>query len=719
MTGYFLLDWAIIAISLFNTILLLWLGLTVLLSAERRSRGVWLLGGGLLLGAGFFISHTAILGHELTIIGQGLNFWWRLGWIPVIAAPLTWYGMILWYAGYWSEQGAELRRRQCPWLILVGVLGAMLVALMFFTPSLPSFTQVAQLDLSTGLVVAGLPLLFIIYPIFNVLCISLSIDVLLHPAPSNRMMGDIARERTQPWLMAAATTLLVVSALVAWFMLWVVGSARTGPLSVLPPSMVRSAVWIDLTVESLIGLAALFIGQAIVSYEVFTGKTLPRRGFFRHWRSAVILALGYSVVIGWSLASRLRPIYSLLLTTMLMVAFYALFGWRSFIERDRFMAHLRPFVSSQELTRHLINPSDTAPTRAKSIFLALCQDILNVQQAQLFPMGTLAPLAGPPLVYPPTERQSTISPPTANFLTLPNVSIVPLHPERHDGLKWGIPLWAERGLVGVLLLGDKQDNGLFTQEEIEIARAGGERIVDMLTGEEMARRLMALQRRRLTETRVLDHRTRRALHDEVLPNLHTAVLHLSGLKRDAPVVQETVGMLTDIHRRISDLIRVHPGMLSLVAGEGHLVGALKDMLLSEFADEFETVSWQVHDEPPHLDPLSEEVIFYAVREAVRNAALHGRGNEPERKLNLTITVCCDDRLTVSVRDDGVGLLGHQTIANDQGGLALHSTMVAIVGGHLTVDSVPEGGTQATITVPTRRGLITTEVLTGSPTNPAR
>ena len=32
----FYIDWAIMAVSLFNTILLVWLGLTVLLNAERR-----------------------------------------------------------------------------------------------------------------------------------------------------------------------------------------------------------------------------------------------------------------------------------------------------------------------------------------------------------------------------------------------------------------------------------------------------------------------------------------------------------------------------------------------------------------------------------------------------------------------------------------------------------------------------------------------------------
>ena len=65
MTDEFSLNWAIMAVSLFNTILLLWLGMTVLLNAERRTWGVWLAGGGLLMGGAFFVSHSAILGHGL------------------------------------------------------------------------------------------------------------------------------------------------------------------------------------------------------------------------------------------------------------------------------------------------------------------------------------------------------------------------------------------------------------------------------------------------------------------------------------------------------------------------------------------------------------------------------------------------------------------------------------------------------------------------------
>ena len=109
MSGNFLLDWASMAFSLFNTILLLWLGLTVLLNAERRTWGVWLAAEGLLMGAAFFISHSAILGQNpySLVASSGawpsqIEVWWHAGWGLVIASPFAWYVLMLWYTGFWD-----------------------------------------------------------------------------------------------------------------------------------------------------------------------------------------------------------------------------------------------------------------------------------------------------------------------------------------------------------------------------------------------------------------------------------------------------------------------------------------------------------------------------------------------------------------------------------------------------------------------------------------
>ena len=65
MSNIPLINWLGIAVSIYNTVLMLWLGLTILLNAERRVWGVWLAGGSLILGASFFVSHTIILQRGL------------------------------------------------------------------------------------------------------------------------------------------------------------------------------------------------------------------------------------------------------------------------------------------------------------------------------------------------------------------------------------------------------------------------------------------------------------------------------------------------------------------------------------------------------------------------------------------------------------------------------------------------------------------------------
>lgn len=719
ITGLFLFDWALISVSLFNAILLLWLGLTVFLNAERRTRGVWLVEEGLMLGALFFVSHTAILGRALmSPTSRGLEFWWRIGWMPVVLAPFAWYILILWYVGFWESRNTRLYRRHRLWLALVCGGALILVALMSFTHALPSYERLIRADFSETSTIGGIPVLFMIYPLFAVPCIALPLDALLHPEPSQRVMGDLARQRARPWLFAVSAVLLVVSLSLIVFMAWGGTTTRGREGDALTTTMTRQVAGVDLLLASLLAVAIVLLGQAIVTYEIFTGKTLPRRGFFRHWRNAIILAAGYATLVGWSVTIQLAPIYSLLLSTLLMVAFYALISWRSFVEREEFMARLRPFVSSQRLMQHLLDPGETTASRADRLFCALCGEVLGARQARLIPLGALAPLAGPPLSYPngAAEQPVRVLP---DMFRPDGAGVVPLEAAAFAGLHWAIPLWAERGLIGALLLGPKLDNGLYTQEEIEIARVSAERIVDMLAGEQMARRVMDVQRRRLTETRVLDLRTRRVLHDDVLPTLHAAILGLSGLARDHSAAyeaaHEAIQALSEAHQQISTLIHTSSSVPVLAAAGRSVADALRMVIEGEFSDAFNAILWTVEGSIPVLDPLVQDVVLNAAREVVRNAAIHGRGADSGRSLTLAVSVACDDppsnELAITIGDDGVGLdtpsrsLAEGALPQGSGGgLALHSTMLALVGGSLVLGPRVEGGqarpgTQVVITLP--------------------
>lgn len=720
MTGRFSLDWAILAVSLFNTILLLWLALTVFLNAERRVWGIWFTAGGLFLGSIFFISHSAILGHGLNPVTPGLNFWWRVGWVPVAALPFAWYVVMLWYSGFWDSRSSPasgdtgLYRRQRPWFALTLLSGLFLVGLLIFANPLPSFTRLAQYRPAAVLSIGGFPVLILVYPVYTLLCMGSSLDALRHPQPSGRLMGDLARRRARRWLIAASVVLLGVGFLVGWVILWLVGNAYRGVFS---SELVVGIGWIDLLIDSLIALAVLLLGQAVVAYEVFTGKTLPRRGLSQYWRRAVILAAGYSLLVAWSVTIQLRSIYSLLLSAVLVVVFYALLGWRSYSERERLVIILRPFAASQNLYQNILE-SETAQADAQTEdsytpFYALCANVLEVRQACLFAVGPLASLSGPPLVYPPGSPLAL--PPldeiTAGFKS-PDELGLPLDPDRQAGMAFAVSLWSERGLIGLLLLGEKHTGGLYTQEEIEIARLTGERLIDARASAQMSRRLIALQRQRLVQSQVLDRRTRQSIHDEILPQVHTAILKLSANAGEfhadngqAAALLDTADLLAVVHRQLSDLLRDMPPAVAPEVARLGLLGALRHTLEVEMQAAFDELAWRIPPEAAGeleaLPPLAAEVLYLAAREAIRNAALHGRGGEGSVSLCLSIVLKVQDGLSVLIEDNGVGVSDPalSPTAGSGQGLALHSTLMAVIGGSLSLDSMPGSFTRVTLELP--------------------
>jgi signal transduction histidine kinase len=316
---------------------------------------------------------------------------------------------------------------------------------------------------------------------------------------------------------------------------------------------------------------------------------------------------------------------------------------------------------------------------------------------------------------------------------------LPLDPARYNGAMWAVPLRSEQGqslppadrcippaLIGVLLMGEKRDGSLYTQEEIEIAQASGERLMDTLASIEVARRLMALQRQRLAESRdygelsraVFDQRARRLLHDQVLPLLHTAMLTLSSSQRGAnagrsPTSNDVLDLLADAHRQIANLLREIPVVTAPEIDRLGLIGALRQVVDKDLAGSFDKVTWQVADEAEKkaqaLSPLAAEVLFYAAREAIRNAARHAREELGERPLWLRLSLgwrqspvgSGQGELELLVEDDGIGLQPGDPLANNSGqGLALHSTMMAVVGGTLAIDSLPGVHTRVLLTLPT-------------------
>ena len=268
---------------------------------------------------------------------------------------------------------------------------------------------------------------------------------------------------------------------------------------------------------------------------------------------------------------------------------------------------------------------------------------------------------------------------------------------------WAVPLWSERGLIGVLLLGDKRDGGLYTQEEIEIARASGERLIDTQASAALAQRLMALAAPAPGREPGARPPARRVLHDDVLPHLHTAMLvaqrngassNGEAWRCSATCTARSRTCCTRCRRRRAG--RGPPGAAGrAAAGAGRRVGRrVRRRDLARSTPEAERAA------PALPPPIGRGAVLRGARGDPQRGALwpHGDGARP---LHLRVGVAWRDGLEIArLRTTAWGWRRRPARRSGSGhGLALHSTMMAVVGGTLATDSVPGQYTRVTLTLP--------------------
>ncbi len=690
----FLLDYSQYVLSLTNAMLLLWLGLTVVLNAEKRTVGVWVVGSSLLLGSAFFISYLALRIIGINTFTTTSTLFLAVASLPPVILPFAWYGVILWYAGYTNHSAEPFRRRHESRLALFVMLlvGGVIALGLLGIPYVPVIGRITYPFWNPLRGIArvesfGVPVVMIVYPIYTLLCILSSLDALWRPAQSERIMGDEAQRRARPWLAATAITMLAVAIVVTAAMVWVFNNIKVGNLYILTPAAFETLTLFDLLAQLSILLGVLCVGQAIVSYELFTGRSLPRRGLLTFWRWTVLFVVGLSVVISVPIVRDSPLIYSVLLTIILIATGLALLNWQSYVERENGMARLRPFVRSEGLYHSLL-VGDSAESHPS--FQALCKNVLHCERAYLVATGAFAPLVDD-LIF----GEGNV-PDIAGLLGVSaDTFYTSIDPTQFNTTHFAIPLWGERGLIGILLLGKKVDDGLYTQEEIEIARTTCERLIDTQASAAVSRRLMQLQRERMAQNLVIDQHSRRVLHDEVLPLIQTAMIALSGNDQ-----AEAISLMGHAHKEVSNLLHELPMVATPDVKRLGVIGALRRVVEIEFATVFDNVVWTIDEEAEEtlkgVGEISAETLFYATREIIRNAAKYAR--HPDRALTLTLELSqtiYDLRLTIC--DNGIGLRTSATGSTGQG-LTMHSTLMAVVGGSLAVESVPNEMTRVTLTL---------------------
>ncbi len=688
------LGWGLLAISLFIVCLLVWLAVTVFLTAERRDRYVWLICLAMLVGAAFFGVHAVLMsnGHNS---GTALALaQWPLVWVVGVLLPCAWYMAVLWHTGFWESRRAMRHRalHTIAYYALVVFLFTCAI-LVFSDPTIRAHPWALLSPFNPAYILAGpyfhrVPVLALIFITVMVLCIALALDVLYHPAPSARLMGDTARMRARPYLVGITLAPFAVSLLVCGTLLHFMPEILYIHSRTLAPATALQMSWIDLAIVTLIAATVFLMGQAIVSYEIFTGNALLRQGLRRRWYSAVTLAAGFSALLGALVVFDLPIVFGALIICAVVGALYAVNTWRSFAEHEAAIANIRLFTTG--------NLAYDAPAEHELYFQQLCEKFLGVRSAGLLPLGSYALLLRP-LAYPTDSQLPDSVTALAAQFTDPQTLCLPI---ATPPFSWAVPLWHERGLNGLLLLGAKRDDGLYTQEEMEVARAIGEQLLERLAGNELTRRLVLLQRTRMMEEQVVDQRTRRTLHDEVLPSVQTLMIALSAGQLDTPAL---LTQLTEVHQQIADILHAMPTASNNTLQEKGIVGALQQFIEVDLRDSFANVSWELcpgyGERLAALPPLTTEVLFGAAREAVRNAARHAAGGDTSRPIQLHLRVTdTDGLLRLIIEDDGIGHAAPQVTTSTGHGVMLHSTLLAVIGGSWEMTSTAGTGTRVSLRV---------------------
>jgi two-component sensor histidine kinase len=537
-------------------------------------------------------------------------------------------------------------------------------------------------------------------------------------------------------LMAALTTtlgILVIQSIVNWIQYGQHYIIQPSPLPLHPPDLALVEIFplnlliLDLSATFAVALIILLIGYSMVRHGILIERSLARRGFFEQWRGIVIVATTVAVFIAILVTFTHSNPGGLLLITSLAAGAYALFTWRSYTAHDRYIALLGPFVRSTSLSHWLNTDLRKTEQDLENLFFHLCHDVLAVQFAYLtVTAGTLKrnfnyrwpqeAVLGSKLIA--LNKRGHIDAETPK-----RVQII-LHGQ--PMICWVLPIFDERGLVAALYLGPRDDGGAFTDEDMNLAQACGQRILDTLGDHEAMQAVAGLLRRRIVDVKLLGAQQRRVLHDEILPQMHLALLRLETL-RSLPsmeagkpeslgsskecreqVLHEAIDMISDAHRRLATMMRATaPGAPHRLERDG-MMHAIRTMLEQDFQSAFDEIEWSVSEETATAidevtPPAIAELIFAAVQEALRNAARHARGRDVHRHLRLTLSASYNREgpyLEVIVADDGVGITSASNATTGTGGgLLTHSALLAIAGGSLNIKSSPGEGVTVKILLP--------------------
>ena len=212
--------------------------------------------------------------------------------------------------------------------------------------------------------------------------------------------------------------------------------------------------------------------------------------------------------------------------------------------------------------------------------------------------------------------------------------------------------------------------------------------------------LRALAGQLLTAQEGERRRIARDLHDDVNQRLAMLAMDLRRIEKGdqtdpaavASMVRSITGRLTAVSDDVRQMAyRFHPSILDDLG----LTKAVS-RLVDDFSASTGIQAVYVHHDPVSPVPTDLATCVYRIaQESLNNVARHARASEVEVEL-----ICDEGRVTLSIRDNGVGFDPLQ-VSQMRGRLGVLSMKerVRLVGGTLDVTTAPGRGTHIEVDVP--------------------
>lgn len=274
-------------------------------------------------------------------------------------------------------------------LFILLLLSSQIFAIIFFL----NWSRKFSIDISIFNFWNVVPFSFRLSYLFYILiCISVSVIGLFSFQTSKKILPEIAKNKAVPYLKTISLLLLGVVVLVFFLFLGGGIGIIEDPILKLFLDPIPFYVFL-IGIQFLVSVSVLTLGQALISYEIFTGRILPKIGLRQEWRRTnlgfLLITLLYFIIssLGFSKIE------------IFLIGFYVYNVSRTFLlKKNKELRLAKSSILNSIITTE--NVISSPKEKFQKPFEMLCSDILETSSALFISESRIPFVADMILTYP-------------------------------------------------------------------------------------------------------------------------------------------------------------------------------------------------------------------------------------------------------------------------------------------------------------------------------